>query len=443
MMIKNSHPSTITLFILFVIVLFTQTTSYALPAFANQTGQNCIACHAGGQYPELTPYGRMFKLTGYTIGERGLRASVMAIGGASKMSNPDSVNNSLANNASSGLNTPYKNGSLRFETASFFLAGKITDNIGAFSQVTYDNHNPTDAGGQYVGHSAVDGVDVRYADQFVNENSNIIYGVSLNNRPSIADPWNTAWGWMQYVPSSPNLGSNQYTDGGSNGPPYPGNGTSAAGLAGINGYAFLNKSIYAELGLYRTAQRSFRFLNSGSPQIESTLKGTNPYWRLAYNKDWGAHSWMLGTSGMISRQYDFNNPTPCLSDATCYQTAKVRGVDTQYQYLLDPHTLTLQAVYQRQRFDTGAQASGIAASDQTIMRAKASYVYQAKYGGSYSYFNIPGGPELATRGNTYELFYMPLQYVRLGLQYTTYNKLVNIDTPSDANTIRFYVWAAY
>src|ERR1039458_9365889 len=39
----------------------------ALPAFARQTGQNCVSCHAGGQFPELTPYGRLFKMTGYTI----------------------------------------------------------------------------------------------------------------------------------------------------------------------------------------------------------------------------------------------------------------------------------------------------------------------------------------------------------------------------------------
>jgi len=42
----------------------------ALPLFARQTGQNCVACHAGGQYPELTPYGRYFKLTAYTLGKR-------------------------------------------------------------------------------------------------------------------------------------------------------------------------------------------------------------------------------------------------------------------------------------------------------------------------------------------------------------------------------------
>jgi len=423
--------------VLLTISFLVHTTSHALPAFATQTGQNCIACHAGGQYPELTPYGRMFKLTGYTIGERALRASVMAIAGASKMSNPDAVD------ASIGLNKPYKNGSLQFETASLFLAGKVADNVGVFSQMTYDNLHPADAGGQYVGHTTMDGVDVRYADQFVSEKSNVIYGISLNNRPSIVDPWNTAWAWMQYVPSSPDRGANQYGDGGSNGPPYPGNGTSAAGLAGVSGYVFLNKAIYAELGLYKTARGSFKFLNSGSPQIESTLRITNPYWRVAYNKEWGAHSWMLGTSGMVSHQYDPTNATLCTTDPTCYQTGKVRGVDTQYQYLLDPHTFTVQGTYQRQNFDTGSQAAGIASSNLSIMRAKASYVYQAKYGGSYSYFNVPGGPELATQGGTYEVFYMPHQNVRLGLQYTAYNKLVSIDTPHDANTLRFYIWAAY
>src|SRR5208282_4914274 len=39
----------------------------AVPAFARQTGQECVACHVS--FPELTPYGRYFKLTGYTIGK--------------------------------------------------------------------------------------------------------------------------------------------------------------------------------------------------------------------------------------------------------------------------------------------------------------------------------------------------------------------------------------
>src|SRR5690349_2190477 len=43
-------------------------TSYAVPSFARQTGMDCAACHTS--FPELTPFGREFKLNGYTLGER-------------------------------------------------------------------------------------------------------------------------------------------------------------------------------------------------------------------------------------------------------------------------------------------------------------------------------------------------------------------------------------
>ena len=40
----------------------------ALPSFARQTGQKCAACHVGGNWPQLTAWGRFFKLSGYTAG---------------------------------------------------------------------------------------------------------------------------------------------------------------------------------------------------------------------------------------------------------------------------------------------------------------------------------------------------------------------------------------
>ena len=40
--------------------------SAGLPSFARQTGQPCGACHT--DFPSLTPYGRRFKLLGYTSG---------------------------------------------------------------------------------------------------------------------------------------------------------------------------------------------------------------------------------------------------------------------------------------------------------------------------------------------------------------------------------------
>src|SRR6478672_81534 len=38
----------------------------ALPSFARQTGQPCGTCHT--DFPFLTPFGRRFKLLGYTTG---------------------------------------------------------------------------------------------------------------------------------------------------------------------------------------------------------------------------------------------------------------------------------------------------------------------------------------------------------------------------------------
>ena len=42
----------------------------AVPSYARQTGLDCAACHTS--FPELTPFGREFKLNGYTLGERQL-----------------------------------------------------------------------------------------------------------------------------------------------------------------------------------------------------------------------------------------------------------------------------------------------------------------------------------------------------------------------------------
>ncbi|MBT8561405.1 hypothetical protein G6717_02300 [Polynucleobacter paneuropaeus] len=75
---------------LFGLLLFCISLNYAqaLPLFSRQTGQNCVACHAGGQYPELTPYGRYFKITGYTIGQRtDVPVSVQFVGGAATSTN--------------------------------------------------------------------------------------------------------------------------------------------------------------------------------------------------------------------------------------------------------------------------------------------------------------------------------------------------------------------
>jgi hypothetical protein len=455
----------------------------ALPSFARQTGQNCMACHAGGQFPELTPYGRMFKLTGYTIGERVNPLSVMGVATHASVSDTTKTD--------SPATDFYKHQTPIFATGSLLIAGKVTDNIGAFTQITYDNYASDNGDGTFSGHTNVDNIDIRYANHILNGKQDWVYGVSLNNNPSISDPWNTAAAWMQYVPV-PSPSSHQFIDGNA---PYPSFG-SGGNVAGITTYMYWNKTIYAEAGLYRTADNAFRLLSTGTNTSEITrLSGTNPYWRLAYTREWGAHNLMVGSSGMLANVYDGSTDP---SDPAAYHQIRNTGIDSQYQYILDPHTFTAQLAYMRTISNYSPNsvaaasspyflANGVTAvnapdpSDTiNVFRAKASYVYRTKYGGSLSFFNksgnintlnqtsgfdaegqitsadsarvtgnLSGNP--ATRGFTYEAFWMPQQNVRLGAQYTVYNKYNgatdNYDgfgrNASDNNTLFLYAWFAF
>ena len=51
--------------------------AHAVPSYARQTNLACAACHT--IFPELTPFGRSFKLNGYTLtGLKGVEAQPTA-----------------------------------------------------------------------------------------------------------------------------------------------------------------------------------------------------------------------------------------------------------------------------------------------------------------------------------------------------------------------------
>ena len=468
----------------------------ALPVFNRQTGQNCVACHAGGQFPELTPYGRLFKMTGYTIGQRAFPLSVMGVLSYGKVRDVSKSDNPPADFQ--------KNGAPIFATGSVFAAGKITDNIGLFAQVTYDNYaqqatTPSGDAGYFQGHTNADNIDIRWADRYIYPTADdLIVGVSVNNNPSVSDPWNTAPAWMQYVPV-PSATAYQFIDGAA---PFPGLGA-GGNVAGATAYAFWKKTIYAELGTYQTANKGLSFMSAGINDASTTKLsgGNNPYWRLALSHEWGPHSLMVGTTGAVAHIFD---PGSDISDPGNLGRIRNQGVDAQYQYLLDPHTITAQIAYMRQKTEYSANtlagaspfflADGVTPvapfnpSDTTnTLRAKLTYTYQAKYGGSLAFFNLTGttntlnqtsgfdtngqitstdplgtgiaservGGNLsgnpATRGWTYEAFWMPIQNVRVGAQYTMYDKFNGASdnyngfgrNAKDNNTLFLYVWGAY
>ncbi|HEY7872493.1 MAG TPA: hypothetical protein VIC31_07200 [Rudaea sp.] len=447
-----------------LILAFAATPAEAVPAFARQTGQACVACHVS--FPELTPYGRMFKLSGYTIGQRqALPVAAMAqVGDTHVKDNKDDQGNAIVP----------KTDQLAFSAISLFLAGKATDNLGAFIQWTYNNLNVNDAG-KTVGHSGSDNTDIRLVGRVENADKTDVrwlYGATLHNNPTVQDVWNStpAFGYPFTVPPN-GIG------------PIAGtlvDGALAQQVAGMGGYVFWNRTVYAELSDYRTADGVFSWLRAGqdthTPGGVLRLKGNNPYWRFAYNRDWGANSLMVGTYGLIADVY----PDDTLPGTPTDRYTDV-AVDAQYQYITDPNTVTAQATYihEKQNYRASYPATlagnpiGVGPTPANprdtlrIAKLKLSYYYDHRYGATLAVFDTRGtldsglyGPGSVggsnngkpdSRGYIAELSYQPIQYLRLMLQYTGFDKFNgarrNYDgfgrTASDNNMLFLNAWFAF
>jgi hypothetical protein len=438
--------------------------AYALPAFARQTGQACVACHVS--FPELTPYGRAFKLSGYTIGVRQdiPLAAMVQVGDIAVSNNRDDQGNKIVP----------KTDSLQLSAASLFAAGKVNDNIGGWIQWTYNNLSVNSDGGT-VGHSGIDNTDLRAVGRIEDEDGRSIkwlYGVTVHNNPTLQDVWNStpAFGFPFTTPPN-GIGPAAATKV---------DGALAQQVVGIGAYVYWNSTIYAELSGYRTADGVFSALragqDTGTPGGVKRLSGYNPYARLAYNREWGANSIMVGAFGLKVKVYPDNTipntPTDRYTDT---------GVDAQYQYITQMHTFTAQVthIHENQNYLASYPATlagnpigvGPTPDNQrdslTTNKLKLSYYYDRKYGATVFNFRTTGtadpglyGPGSVggsnngkpdTSGFIYELDYMPIQNLRLMLQYYAYDKFnggrFNYDgagrNASGNNTLFLNAWVVF
>ncbi len=431
----------------------------AVPAYARQTGQNCVACHVS--FPELTPYGRWFKLSGYTIGVR----QAIPVGMMVQIASTSIQNND--DGTGTGTLVTARDRALELNGASLFLAGKATDNIGGFVQWTYSQSYNTD--GTSHGHSGIDNSDIRWIGRIMSgaaagaDDVKLLYGLTVHNNPTAQDVWNSTPAFGYPFTSSPTAIG-------------PAAGTQIEGalaqqVAGVGVYGFYDKTWYGELTAYRTADGPFSILragqDSGSPGGVARLDGYNPYARFAYNKEWGSNSLMLGAFGMrVNRFVDNTN----VNSGTDRYTDL--GVDAQYQYITNPHTFTVQARYIKERQDYRSSfAQGLTSSPSDSLsstRLKFTYYYDRKYGITLSPFFLKGSADANlypaapatgsangrpdSSGYMLELDYLPVQNVRLMLQYTAYTRFnggalgydgVTARSPRDNNSLFFNVWVAY
>lgn len=407
----------------------------AVPSYARQTEQSCVACHAGGQFPELTPYGRMFKLTGYTMGQQTNPIAMMMQADYAKMRN-----NSLADG---GPIT--KDGLATINQVSLFLAGKVTNNVGLFSQFTYGPYAGTDANGNANSKGLVnsDLFDLRYADNSFMSNNDLIWGLTVHNTIGVQDVWNSSGGPWSYpyvsrvfaVPDV--LGA--FIEGGQGSP-----------LAGTGVYTYLNKNLYLELTGYQTSKNAFSIMSMGYHANDSQgnnllqyVNGVAPYARMAYTKEWGPHNVTIGASYLDIKVYP-NSPTGT-DFGIGTARYKDRGIDGQYQYILSPHTITAQF---RFTHEASTDITGASLANLNTRRFKLGYIYQAKYGASFAYASssLSDGTSDITKW-TPELFYMPSQNIRVGLQYNHFTKYSSPtfsgNAASNNDYSYMYIWFAY
>jgi hypothetical protein len=394
----------------------------ALPSYSWQTGLPCTQCHVQGFGPDLTDFGRQFKLNGYVWGDR---PGVPFIPLAAMLQ----TSFTHTGQGQPGGATPHfnDNNNVALDQLSLFYAGRIVPHVGAFVQGTYDG---------VTGTALLDNVDIRAANQGTVLGIDLVYGVSFNNNPTVQDLWNTTPAWGFPFASSrlaPTPAATTLIDGGL-----------AQQVAGLTVYSLWHQLLYIEAGAYRTLAAHVQRTLGTNPDGEQEIDGFAPYWRVALQRQWGQHYVSLGTFGLYAAVF------PGREQQAGHDFLTDVGIDAAYQYQTGPHQVTLNAtLITEPQHLPASQALGNASNRTdhlTTFRTRASYNFQQTYGGTFAYFQTTGttDPSLyapapitgsasgspTSRGFITELavvpfgkatsLWAPWLNVRLSLQYVAY-----------------------
>jgi len=455
----------------------------AIPVFARQTGHNCQACHIS--YPELTAYGREFKLNGYTFGEaQPVPLAVALMAEYAKVG--DNVNHAPSANGAKVCTTCNE---FSLDQWSLFYGGRITENLGVFGQASSGGF-PLDSGSACCNGFAADNTEVRYVRRYssgidTNEQDSVI-GLLLNNNATMQDVWHSApaWRFPWFPYNAGNLGPIASTFIESGGP--NGFGDMAGHrVVGAGAYAWVHKNWYAELTLYRAPWGGpFSFLTygngvrdpapapGGGPSSASypsdNIDGWAPYYRGAYSKDWGYYSAEVGFSGIHARTF-FD---PYLRDSRQTQSFTDYGIDGQFQFNKNEpwiYSIAGSWIHETNKLNPLVANNMATTSDHSLneFNIKGTAYYDRVYGATLAYYSIsgtsdpllyqqgnPGGSATGSPNSSYwmlELNYVPIQDMRFSLNYQAFTKINGGNTNFDGlgnnavgqNLLQFAIWWIY
>jgi hypothetical protein len=421
--------------------------AFAVPSFSQQTGMPCQACHVGGFGPQLTPFGRDFKLHGYT--RRANNAFDVPISAMA-------VASYLHTQADQPPQPGFKaNDNLALDQFSLFFASGLGSHLGAFIQGTYDGIAKA---------WTWDNLDVRATATAHVKNTEVLLGASLNNSPTVQDAWNTlpAWGYP-YTSSAlaPSPVAAPLLAGGL-----------AQNTLGLTGYTWINSTFYLEGGAYGSpSARTITDLGADafSP---GAIDGLAPYGRLTYQRMVGAGTLEVGALGFQANIFPGRDQSTGASDR--YRDL---GLDASYQVMLgDGDVITVNTRYMDEQQTLNASyLLGLAQNrrnDLKDFRGDLSYYWRNRIGGTVGVFRTTGsaddllyagdrtfkpdstGVMLQADATPFGHGTGPLggrMNLRVGVQYTFYPEFDgarhNYDGAGayagDNNTLRVFTWIAF
>jgi len=427
----------------------------AVPSFARQTGLSCEACHT--EFPVLTDFGRSFKLNGYTMSTGQTELPPLAV-----MLQPSFTQ---TNQAQVGGAAPHfgPNSNVAVTQASFFYSGRLfgpytnlltegpvqnfLNKFGTFTQVTFDG-----IGRRW----HWDNMEIRYADSGTLLGKSITYGIFANNNPGMEDPWNSTpvWGFPF---SGSGLG------------PTPGTSTLAEGglsqqVVGLGAYAMINNSVYLDFAGYHTLDARTQESLGIDPDGENEVTGIAPYWRAAYTKAAGNHSFEVGLFGLEADTY------PGRVNTSGHDHFLDWGLDSEYQTSFGKNSVTglFSVIREWDRWDASQPLGNSTNKSDNLWSTKLTidYLYNLTYGADISYFLVNGRRDAllyangangspASDGLILQLNYMPFNLsggpsfwpksnVKFSIQYVIYDRFNGTHGhASDNNTLYLETWIAF
>ena len=439
----SGRQSILAALITLILTIADSTPVRALPSFAEQTGQPCAACHVGAFGPQLKPYGREFKLYGYVASDGKAHGVPIAAMAQTSFTRTNADQPGPASRWFAANNNP------AFDQASVYYAGRIAKNMGGFVEFNYDG----------IGKKIrLNNTDIRYAADGSVLETDIVYGFSFNNSPSVQDVWNSTpvWGFPYNRSAlAPTPMAAVLMDG-----------SLAQQVAGVTAYALWNDLLYGEVSLYRGLGGDVRNALGQVPVAGTNrVQGIVPYWRLAVQPQFGNHYLQFGAYGISAAIAPGG-----LSPAGAADRFIDFAIDGNWQWIFDTTKVTsdmisAHATYIRETASLAASSQTIGANSNNRLatfRADISYSIGATWTPSLQYFRTTGSfdpnywgtasgrPNSA--GFIAELAYVPFGKpdspyrwlnLRLAAQYVAYNKFDGATVAASNNNALFIsLWTA-